>query len=353
MSDKLAKILIVIILTLLIWAWAFLSQEKEESFHGSLEISSQADPGLLISFSVNGIEYGRRVPLKLNFTGTPAKISELSQKAKLTPQNDSQRERLDYPYDPTYYGHTETKTYTFDMLDFLQRHTKTKQLALTLDSCEVAETPVTQIEVEVEVLEKKWVTIRCLNENDVLEPDAIIDPATIEMYVRKGDPAEANIQLSREQIDRARKQPVLAKPFVQLGTEGRRVAAESVSVTLPQLSELKSRPFQTNKPIGLIMSEKLQNEYKVKIENLSELRSTFLIKATDEAYSAYEKNMPYQLLIEIRDSDATADPVPPKTVIFNFPPEYIRTDQIKLADPTVARTRLANIKLVPITAPTP
>ena len=352
MSDKLTKILIVIFLTILIWAWAFLSQEKEDSFHGTLIVSPQSDPSLLVSFSVDGIQYGQQVPLKLNFIGTPAKISDLARRSKLAPRGDVQREALDYTYNPVDERHTETKTYTIDLLYFLQNHSKTKELALTLNSCEVANKPVTQIQVDVEVLEKKWLKIRCLDENDVLVTDAIIEPASIEMYVRKSDPAEATIQLSREQIDRARKQAVLAKPFVQLGTAGRSTATESVSVTLPQVSELESRPFQTNKPIGFIMSQKLQNEYKVEIGNLSAVRSSVQIKATDEAFNAYQ-NMQYPLLIEIRDSDTIANPIPPKSVIFNFPAEYIRNGQIELADPTIAKTRQATIKLTPIAVPAP
>lgn len=348
MSDKLTKILIVIFLTLLIWAWAFLAQEEEESFHGSLEISQQADPGLLISFSVNGIDYDQQLSLKLNFEGTPANITNLSRRANLTPRNDTQKERLDYPYNPGDHGHIETKTYTFDLLGFLQQHSKTKQLNLTLKSCEIIDKPVTQIQVNVEVLEKKWLKIRCLDENDVLVDDAIIDPPSIEMYVRKGDLVEATVKLSREQIDRARKQAVSVKPYVQLGTSGRRVATESVAVTLPQLSLLDSRPFQPQKPIGFVMSQKLQNEYKVVIENESEVRSKIQILATDEAFNAYQ-NVQYPLLIEIRDSDAQLETIPPKNVIYNFPTEYVRTDQIKLADPATAKARPATIKLIPIT----
>ncbi len=352
MSDKLTKILIVIFLTLLIWAWAFLEQEKEDSFHGMLVVSQQADPSLLISFSADGIQYGSQIPLKLNFIGTPAKISELTRRSKLAPRGDARREALDYAYNPVDERHTETKTYAFDLLYFLQNHSKTKELALTLDSCEVADKPVTQIQVDIEVLEKKWLKVRCLDENDVPVSDAIVEPDSVEMYVRKGDPAEATIQLSREEMDRARKQPVSEQPFVLLGTAGRRVAAKSVSVSLPQVSELESRPFQTNKPIGLIMSQKLQNEYKVKIENLSAVRSSVQVKSTDEAFNAFQ-NMQYPLLIEIRDSDATADPIPPKSVIFNFPAEYVRKGQIELADPTVVKSRQAIITLIPITAPTP
>ncbi|MHC4551968.1 MAG: hypothetical protein ACYSUT_04265 [Planctomycetota bacterium] len=351
MSDKVTKILIVIFLTLLIWAWAFLAQEQEETFHGSLELSQQTDPSLLVSFSAAGIEYGSSIPLKLNFVGTPDKIAELAKRAKLTAQDDPDHEQLDYPYNPADDGFTETKIYTLDLLRFLQDHSKTKQLALTLQSCEIADRPIEQIDVNVEVLEKKECTIRCLDENDVRVPEAMMDPPTIEMYVRKDAPAEATVRLSAEQMDRARTESVFVKPSVMLGTAGRRSAVDTVAVSLPQLSDLNSQPFQTTLPIGIVMSQKLQNEYSVVIEEPSIVRSAIQILATDEAFAAYQ-SVPFPLLIEVRDSDASSEMIPPKTVIYNFPTEYVRSGEIKLADPAGAKTRQVNIILIPITPST-
>lgn len=352
MSDKLTKILIVIFLTLLIWAWAFLSQEQTESFLGTLELSQQTNPSLLVSFSAEGINYGKTIPLKLNFVGTPNKIAELSKRAKLTSRDDSDFERLDFPYNPAEDGFTETKTYTLDLQRFLQDHSKTRDLALTLDSCEIADKLVQKIDVQVEVLEKKKCTIRCLDEKGAPVNDAIIDPATIEMYVRKDAPAEATVKfLSGKQKDLARNQPVHIKPFVLLGTADTRTAAEAVAVSLPGDTELEPRPFKPLRPIGVIMSQKLQNEYRVVIDEESEskARSSVDLLATDEAFKAYE-NVLYPLLIEVRDGDQTLETIPTKTVIYNFPPEYVRSGQIKLANPAIAKTRPVQIKLVPITA---
>lgn len=355
MSDKFTKLLIVIFLTLMIWAWAFLSQEKEDSFHGTLVLSNQTDPSLLVTFSADGVQYGNRVPLKLNFIGTPAKIAELSQRARLTMRNDQNQERLDYPYNPADDGFMQDKTYTFDLLRFLQEHSKTRGLNLTLQSCEIANKPITQIEVNVEVLERKLCKIVCFDENNQPVPSVDVTPARIEMYVRKDAPAEARITLSGEELDRARTQPVSATPFVDLGVPGLRPAEQTVQVSIAESSGLKSKPFNTSLPIGVIMSQTLQNEYKVEIDDESELkaRSKIDIMVTDEAYTAYQ-NSSYPLLIEIRDSDKTStEEWLLKNIIYNFPVEYVRSGQIRLADPAAAKTRQVKVKLIPVAAPTP
>lgn len=354
MSDKLTKLLIVIFLTLLIWTWAFLALEKRESFRGTLVISQQSDPALLVSFSADGIDYGRQVPLKLTFIGTPDKISELTKRSKLTPQGEAQRERLDYAYNPTEEGHIESTTYTFNLLSFLQNHSKTKDLALTLDACEIAGRLVTNIEVKIEVLQKKDCKIRCLNNEDgSLVSDAEITPAIIAMYVRQNDLAEATVKLTREQLDRARKQPVHVTPFVQLGNAEERFADKTVAVRLPSLSDSVSKPFQTTLPIGIIINEKLQNAYRVEIvkESEAKARSAVQVLATDEARKAYEA-VPYPLLIEVRDGDQLRDDIPLKTIIYNFPAEYVQKGQIKLENPEEAKNRQVKIKLIPNTAPT-
>ena len=102
------------------------------------------------------------------------------------------------------------------------------------------------------------------------------------------------------------------------------------------------------------MSKKLQNEYKVVIEEESEskARSSVDLLATDEAFKAYE-NVLYPLLIEIRDGDQTLETIPLKTIIYNFPAEYVRSGQIKLANPATAKTREVKIELVPFATPHP
>ena len=289
MSDKLIKFLVVVFLTLLIWTWAFLSLGKSETFSGSLEVSPASDPSFLVSFVVDGDDRGREVPLRLQFKGVPAKITELLSRTEWVAPGNPKKERLNYQYDPREYGHTEKKLYPFYLLDFLQQNSKTKELALTLEKCFIDQKSVEWIEVNIEVLQKKPLSVVCLKENGIEIEGAVIEPARVEMYVQDNYNKPAYVTLSAQQIEWARQneKPVRAKPYVEMASE-RREVSEPVSVTLQKTSllELESKPFQTTKPIGIIMSQDIQNAYKVIIENDGEIRSRIQISATNQAFDA-------------------------------------------------------------------
>lgn len=353
MSDKLRKCLTVVFLTLLVWTWAFLSQEESKPFNGFLKVSPATDPGLLVSFYVEGKDFGREVPLGLNFRGVPAKITELSRRTEHLTPTDPQKERLDFLYNPRDFGHTETRSYTLNLEEFLRQAGKTKELALTLESFTVNQKKVSQIEVHIEALQKKPLSVVCLEENGTTIENAISAPSQVEMYVQDGYAKPAYVTLTAQQIELARRteKPVKEKPYVEMAG-GRRYADEPVSITLQKtrLPQLPSRPFQTQKPIGFVVSQKLLNEYKIVIENETEIRSKIQILATDEAFKAYEK-VPYPLLVEILDGDEKSTEALQKEVKWNFPPDYVRTGQIAVDKALTPAPRTAKVKLVPIAPP--
>ena len=92
--------------------------------------------------------------------------------------------------------------------------------------------------------------------------------------------------------------------------------------------------------LGIILSENLQGKYKVRIENLEELIRTVSISASPEAKQAYDK-MLYQVILEIDDSDKDSEGPLRREVVYNFPDEYVRADEIRLdQQPAVAVFRL-------------
>ncbi|MBL7215500.1 MAG: hypothetical protein ISS71_07455 [Phycisphaerae bacterium] len=353
MNDKLSKFLAVVCLTLLIWTWAFLSQEDEEPFSGTLEVSPAADRSLLASFWVDGKDMGQKVNLELTFKGTPAKITALSRQAEQATPDNPQKNPLNYYYNPRDFAHTQTQIYPFSLKDFLQKQSQTKGLALTLESCSVNQEPVTQIEVHIEVLEKKLLDIECLRETGLPIRDAITEPVQVEMYVQENYNRPAYVTLSARQIELAQQQrPIRVRPYVEMGTAEQRQAQEEVTVTLLKNTlSLLPRVFQPQpQNIGFVFSNNLQGKYIVQIDSESESKlRTIHLRATDEAYDAYKK-MRYPILIEIRDEDVsnlTAE-IPPKEIIYNFPPEYVTKQAIEPGDPQPPKT--AVIKLIPVTA---
>ncbi|HOK94861.1 MAG TPA: hypothetical protein PK052_03305 [Anaerohalosphaeraceae bacterium] len=340
MSDKVRTFLGVVFLTLLIWAWAYLSQEEKRSFTGTLEVSPATDPGLLVTFTgKEGATQTRITLTSLNFKGAPSKISDLLKRYNL-PQTDPDKERLNFYYNPTDAGQT-SGTYTLDILDYLRKSPKMHELALTLESC----TPE-QAEVTIEQLEEKKLAIQCLDENGLPVKGAVADPAFVNIFVRKGYSGPATVTLSPLLKEAARSAPVTVTPYVSLGVAKIvRESKEPVKVSVQSEELLKTWSFQTTKPIGIIMSQALQNRYKVTIQNEIEVRTSTPIVATEEAFRAYE-NVTYPLLIEILDRDAALPEIPPKRIIYNFPPEYVKRGEIALDETKIPRT--ATIKLEPI-----
>ena len=354
MSDKLKKILAVVFLTLLIWAWAFWSEEDEKTFSGSLQVSPATNPALLVSFIVDGKDWGQEVPLGLVFKGVPTEIRKLDDSlAKNVSPDNPRQERLNYQYNPADYGFTETKRYPFNLLEFLQDKSKTKELALTLESYTVNERPVGQTEVNVEVLLKKQLSVVCLKENGTEIPGAITDPTRVEMYVRKGyNIGKAYVTLSVQEIELAQQQHLVSvKPYVEMRAGLERYAQQEVEVKITKetLQADILQPFQKPRGVGYIMSDNLLGKYMVKMDSGSEsaLR-TINFRATDEAAEAYKK-LRHPILIEIRDEDAfdLTTEIPPKEIIYNFPPEYVAKGEIELGDPRPPKTAI--IKLIPVT----
>ena len=201
MKDKLTKFLVVACLTLLIWTWAFLSQEVTQTFSGTLEVSPAADRSLLVTFWNNGEELGQRVNLGLTFKGPPAKIADLSRMLDQANPDNPQENPLDYYYNPRDFDHTQTEMYTFNLFDFLQKQSQTRGLALTLDSCSINQEPIDRIDVQIEVLENKSLPVVCVKENGLPVPGAITDPAQVDMYVRETYNQPAYVTLSDQQIE--------------------------------------------------------------------------------------------------------------------------------------------------------
>jgi hypothetical protein len=333
MAEKVKKIAAVVFLTLLIWAWAYLSLERQVSMWGSIELSPAAGPGYLVAFKGGDTAF----PVKLTFKGPPAQVTEMERRYRAALM-DPKHERLVYYYMPQDYGHTQTNTYTIDLLEFIRKSPAYQEMALTLESCEPA-----RVEVEVEVLVEKQLVVQCIDDTGAPLQAADIKPGQVPMYVRPAYAGPATIRLSGQQIAAARQSPIRQRPYVDLGPLGpRRTAPEEVRISLPATEQLSEHVFQPQ-GIGIVFSRNTLGRFRVQIENESDLR-TIHFRATEAAYDAYRK-MRYHLLIEIRDEDAALTEIPPREVIFNFPPEFIRTGQIE-----AVASKTAAIKLIPITS---
>lgn len=338
MIDKIKKIIVVLFLTLLIWAYAYLALEDTVDRRGTLDISPSISPELLVTFD-------RETPIVLNLTlkGAAAKVQELKNRYVLD-ESDPEKERLDFYYsispdDPSIPG-----TITLDILKFLEANEKLKELNLTPVECGEVKT----VKVNVEKLVRQELTVQCFDENDRPIDTKSIEPGKVSMYVRQNFSGPARVTISEAQAVRARTEPITVTPYVMIGTRNVKCST-NVKVALPSMEELlKDKAFQP-KRVGFVFSNELQGKYTAVLSDDNILKTTYF-KTTDEAFAAYE-NMRYHVLIEVHDVDVSAGPETDieRPVIYNFPPAYLQKREIRVVEDSVAGPKTAKFKLIPVT----
>jgi hypothetical protein len=240
----------------------------------------------------------------------------------------------------------EPGTHIFALLPFLQKNEEIKQLGLRVESCR----PET-INVEVVKLIKKALEVKCFDEDGNPVKAATIAPGQVDMFVPSdwaGETLVAKVQLGWRETEQARVLPIEKIPSIELPGQQSLSAQEPVQITMPAAAELLSDYTITTATLGFTLSSNLQGKYEVDVTNLPEVISAITIRATSEAKQAYE-NMFYQVMLEIYDDDAKADePSRRRELIYNFPTEYVRKDEIVLKQqPVIARFELVEISKQP------
>lgn len=338
MFDNIKKITAVVFLTVLIWAWAYLATEQETTESGTLNISTTTSPNLLVDF---GNVEKTPVAIRLTLKGSAAKIADLKKGLRLS-ETEKDKIRLEFFYDVEKEGQTQAGTYPFKLLDFLKNSDAIKMRGLAVNDCKIGSEQNPTIEVKVEELTEKLLPVVCIDEKGSQLSAEIIEPASIKMYVRDDYEDGAIVALTAQQIIQARKKRIDVTPYVELISGQRKWAKNHVKLKLPPTEEkLKSGPFQTTK-IGFLISENMIGKFKPEIQNTTQLTSSIMISATEEALEAY-KNMQFHIVIEIEDGDENEAELT-KPVIYNFPAEYVRKNEIELDE----ESRTARLKLIPV-----
>jgi hypothetical protein len=328
------KILVVVFITVLIWVWADLALDEVFSV-SSVDITAKStNPGLSVSLGDKSSAFIDKMVLK----GPASKIADVKRKLK-----DGSLV-FEFVLDP---GQTETIAspgeYTLPLLTFLRQSDQIKQLGLTVESCEPQ-----SLSVKVVGLDKKLLTIKCIDETQNAIKAAVTEPKQVEAFVPKdwsGEKLIANVQLTRREIDQARLSAVEKSPFIELAPGQIRELQKSVKITMPPEEDLLADYTITTARLRFSLSPNIQGKYKVVVDNLDEVIRTITIRATADAKRAYEK-MPYQVTLEIDDEDAVSTEPLRRNLIYNFPDEYLRKDDIRLNQQPVT----ARFKLIPLPA---
>ncbi len=321
---KISKIAIVVFLTVLIWVWADLALDETLPVSGAVITIGE-------SASNRWASIGGRTSVTMDnivLTGPASKIAEARRRIRDRAPNspsfefflDTEQEEM---AEPNEYAN-------FDVRDFLRRTDQIRRSGLTVDSCK----PPT-LTVKVALLLERSLSIQCVDESGNLLKHETIEPPTVSMFVPEdwGRNEPARVTLTAREIEQARAAPIPVTPYIDLPDGQRRQSRTVAKVKiLPEEDRLTRAPI-TTATLGYLLSANLQGRYKVDVSNMNEVIGAIQIRATEQARQAYEQ-MRYQVLLEIDDED-TKSMEGRRELIYNFPVEFRRKDEIMLDQPPV------------------
>lgn len=333
---KFGKIVTVVFITVLIWVWADMVKTETLSVSGAtISVAESANPNLWVTFAGEpSVSIG-----KMSLKGPTSKIDDVKRKLR------ESRAILKFSFDPEQTAMTEPGEHTLDVLGFLRKSDQIKQLGLTVDSCQPQTIPVS-----VTLLVRKSLKVRCVDEDEIPVKGAIINPAQVDMFVPEdwqGEQQIASVRLTAREIDQARLTAIEKTPYIELPGGQTRSVPTTVEITTSSEEDPRRDYTITAAKLGFVLSPNLQGKYEAKVTNPEAVMSAIVILATPAAKQAYE-NMRYQVILEIEDSDKDYKSEEPlrRKLIYNFPEEFVRNDEIKLKGQPVE----ARFKLTPLPA---
>lgn len=328
---KLGKFLVVISLTILIWVWA--DRAKTETLKvttGLIKINESADPKLWITFNNKKTFNIDEIVLE----GSASKIDEVQRKLR------ERRFSFEFFLGPDQQsGLRQAGEHSLNVLELLRSSQNIKQLGLRVQSC----SPTT-VGVQVHKLVESSLNIECTDENGSVLKHERVEPSKAMINVPKDWAHAAQVRLTPSEITQARSQAISDKiPFIELLDGQIRYSSTAVTVKLPPQEKLSAQPAQ-QATLGIVVSPNLFGKYEIKLNNEAEL-AFVNIRATSAAAQRY-KNEPFQMYLYILDEDVQKEGKQSKPVIYNFPDELVRNNEIEL----VAPAAIAEFELIPLSS---
>jgi len=328
---KYGKMLIVIFLTALIWIWADLALDDRLTVPGvAISVVKSPSGDLWASFDDQSSVALEEIVLK----GPASKIAKERRRLSEGSLN------LDFYLDVEAEGMTESGRHSLNVLNFLKRNEQIKRRNLTIESCK----PST-LNVEVVQLVEKTLDVECVGEDQTPIKTRSIDPSKVNMLVPQGwegEKLKAYVTLTRLEMDQAISSGVSKSPYIILPGGQLKYSSSTVKITAPPEEDRRIDYTITKVVPGFNLSTNLQAKYRVVVTNLTEVTSAIAIKATPQAKRTYE-NIRYQVILEIDDGDIKSEETR-RELVYNFPQEYVRNDEIRLNQQPVT----AQFKLVPL-----
>jgi hypothetical protein len=331
MASFIKKLILVIFLTALIWVWADQALTRRTSAPATIAVDKSTDPALWVSFDMQPT-----APIRVRLSGAASKIDTLERRLK-----DGSL-RLEFYINPAEEKIAMAGNHSLKLLPLIQKSRAVADLGLQVESVEPE-----AVKVNVVQLAKQKLAVQVVGDNQLLLKDAAIEPATIEMLVRQdwsGDMLKATVSLTQQEIEQARAAGIWRKPTVELAPGVVNTAETQVKITLPTTQQRLKEFVIDGVNIGYTFSPNLAGKYKVELINQNQVLGPIKLQATDEAKLAYD-NVSFKIVLDIKDDDAKTAGELSRAAIFNLPYDYVRKDEINIAEP---EQRIAKFKLLPL-----
>jgi hypothetical protein len=326
---KFSKIMIVIFITVLIWVWADLALDETLPDKSAVVVVDESVARQLwISF-----DESPSADVKITLSGPHTAVTTLDMELR------KGQKPLEFVFNAVQEQMDKPDVHSLKLLEFLRKDRQLRRRGLMVQSCEPNELSVNVVE-----LVKKPLTVECFDASGNSLKTQNIDPAKVDAFVPVDSRLTAKVQLTKAEIEQARKAPKKKTPYIELAPGYIRDSATDVQILLaPEEDPLTDQRID-NATITIAMSPTLLAQYYVEITNLPAVLSSITVRATNEAKQAYEnQQLPHMTLYIFDDDIKEGQKGLRRAVHYNFPPEYVRTGEIEL----VGELTQAEFKLIP------
>ena len=332
---KIGKIAIVVFLTVLIWVWADLAQDKNMTVYNVVVRITPDTGGFWAGFGENGEQAASLETVVLR--GQASRINELERKKNkglldIEVFLNLQKE-----------GIINAGRHTLNVLDFLRKSGEIRELGVSVDDCKPAQLTITAVK-----LVKKTLVVKCYDDaGNLLTPEQIT-PETVTAEVPENwsrDKLTARVRLHSQDVDNAKKQAISKTAYVEFSATDKRDVPQPIRIKMP-LEENSLREFHITAKLSVAMSPDMLGKYDVVIKNLNQVISNITVRATDVAAERYSTQSISQITLHVFEDDAKKAGVLKRKAVYNLPLEYVRKGEILPPDSPVP----VEFEVVPKTA---
>jgi len=324
---KFSKIMIVVFITVLIWVWADLALDETLPDKSAVVVVDESVARQLwISF-----DQSPSADLKITLSGPHTAVTTLDMELR------KGQKPLEFVFNAVQEEMDKPGVHSLKLLEFLRKDRQLRRRGLMVQSCEPNELSVNVVE-----LVKKPLTVECFDASGNPLKTQTIEPAKVDAFVPVDSRLTAKVQLTKAEIEQARKAPKRKTPYIELAPGYIRDSTTDVQIMLaPEEDPLTVQRIE-DATIGIDTSPTLNAKYYVDITNLPTVLNSLAVRATNEAKQAYEnQQLPHMTLYIFDDDVKEGQKGLRRAVHYNFPPEYVRTGEIELVgEPTQAEFKL-------------